>query len=277
MVWGCYDNQETPANAVARVGNDILTIDEVKSHIPENASDSAVNAYARDYIDEWMMTQLVYDMARKNLPNTDELEQMVEAYRRDLYSYEYRKRLSDERLSEELSEDTLQAFYNEHRTEFVLHKPIAKGLLLKVPADAPQISSLRKWVADAAQTGVENIEKYAVKNAIGYDYFLDRWIYVDDIKDNIPYDFESGKNEKKQRGTLEHKSNDMIYMLYVDSCLYAGDIMPYEFARTRIYEILSNEQRVTFNKEIEEALYEASIQSGHAQRYDNDSTFKEKL
>ena len=273
MVWGCYDNQETPSNAVARVGKHILTIDEVIDNIPENVSDSALNVYAQRYVDEWISSQLIYDQARKNLPNTAEIEEMVEAYRRDLYSYEYRKRLCDEQLQEELPEDTIMAFYNAHRSEFILHKNIAKGILLKVPAEAPQVPLLRKWVADAATSGVENIEKYAVKNAIGYDYFLDRWTYVDDIKDNIPYEFTDEKKIIKNHSTFEHKSNDIIYMLCIDSCLYAGDIMPYEFARQRIYEILSNEQRVTFNKELEQALYNEAIKKGGAERLYNDNTF----
>ncbi|MBQ5751076.1 MAG: peptidyl-prolyl cis-trans isomerase, partial [Bacteroidaceae bacterium] len=144
----------------------------------------------------------------------------------------------------------------------------AKGVFLKVPAQAPQLSALRKWVASAGVDGVENIEKYAVKNAIGYDYFLDRWVNVDDLKDNIPYEFDSKTSVLQPQKMFEHKSNDMIYLLYIDSCLHEGDVMPFEVARPRIVEILLNERRVSFNKELEEALYNEAVADGVVERFD---------
>lgn len=267
-VWGCYGKQENRQDVLARVGDQYLTRQDVEAEIPAGLNDSARVAFANQYIDEWISSQLIYMVARKNLPNHEHIDKLVEAYRRDLFAYEYRKRLSDERLMTDLPDDSLQLFYDLHRDEFKLQKDIAKGLLLKVPAGAPQLATLRKWVATAGDKGVENIEKYAVKNAIGYDYFLDRWVTMDDIKDNIPYDFGSDNRAIQQHKTFEHKSDDMIYMLYVDSCKYVGDVMPYEFARPRILEILLNERRVEFNKQLEKALYEEALSEGQVERYD---------
>ncbi|MBE6306597.1 MAG: peptidyl-prolyl cis-trans isomerase [Bacteroidales bacterium] len=267
-VWGCYDKQENRHNALARVGDQYLTSQEVEAEIPAGLSDSARVAFANQYVDEWISSQLIYMVARKNLPNHEHIDKLVEAYRRDLFAYEYRKRLSDERLMTDLPDDSLMLFYELHRDEFKLQKDIAKGLLLKVPANAPQLATLRKWVATAGDMGVENIEKYAVKNAIGYDYFLDRWVTLDDIKDNIPYEFGSDNRVIQPHKTFEHKSDDMIYMLYIDSCKYVGDVMPFVFARPRILEIMLNERRIEFNKQLEKALYEEAVSDGRVERYD---------
>ena len=268
MVWGCYGKQETSTDVLARVGEHTLTVGDVAVEIPVGLNDSARALFIENYIDEWISSQLIYDVACKNLTNIEHLNNLVEAYKRDLYAYEYRKRLSDERLVSELPEDTLMAFYTAYRNEFKLQRDVAKGIFLKVPAHAPQLQSLRKWVASVASQDIEKIEKYAVKNAIGYDYFLDRWVNVEDLKDNIPYEFDSNTSVLKPQKLFEHKSNDMIYMLYIDSCLYAGDVMPYEVARQRIVEILLNERRVSFNKELEHALYEEAVANGVVERYD---------
>ncbi|MBR5844454.1 MAG: hypothetical protein IKY75_07745 [Bacteroidaceae bacterium] len=268
LVWGCYGKHEPSHDVLARVGEHTLTTREVLAEVPAGLNDSARAVFIEHYINEWISSQLIYDMARKNLSNIDHLNNLVEAYRRDLYAYEYRKRLSDERLAADLPEDTIMAFYKAHRNEFTLQRNIAKGVFLKVPAQAPQLSALRKWVASAGVQDVENIEKYAVKNAIGYDYFLDRWVNTDDLKDNIPYEFDSKASVLKPQKMFEHKSNDMIYMLYIDSCLYVGDVMPYEVARQRIVEILLNERRMSFNKELEQALYQEAVADGLVERYD---------
>lgn len=266
-VWGCYGKQAPTQDLLARVGDNTLSRQEVEAVMPVGLSDSARTVFIEQYIGDWISSQLIYDVARKNLPNPEYLDRMVENYRRELFAYEYRKRLSDERLAAELPEDSLLQFYEAHSNDFKLQRDIIKGVFLKVPAKAPQLQSLRRWVADAGEKGVENIEKYAVKNAIGYDYFFDRWVWLDDIKDNIPYDFKDAKVSIAPGKTFEHTTDESIYMLYVDSCLNKGDIMPYEFARPRIMEILLNEQRVIFNKELEQELYQQAVEAGRVERF----------
>lgn len=268
-VWGCCSKQPSSPDVLARVGTATLTRHQLEEVMPTGLNDSAQMVFADSYIDDWIADRLIYEMACKNLPDVERLEKLVEEYRHDLFSHEYRKRLSDERITSSLPEDTLRRFFDEHSTEFKLHKPIVKGLLLKVPINAPQLASLRKWVANAGNSGVENIEKYAIKNAIGYDYFFDRWVWFDDVKDNIPYEFTDDGSFLKRYKTFEHKSDDQIYLLCIESYLLAGEIMPYEFARTRVLDILLNEKRVEFNRELERELYNEAIANGMVERFYN--------
>ena len=261
-VWGCRGKQKSTQDVLARVGTTTFTQQQLDDVMPRGLSDSAQMVFANRYIDNWIAEELLYEMACKNLPD-------VQEYRRDLFCHEYRKRLSDERVAASIPEDTLQQFYQEHSQEFKLHKPIVKGLLLKVPINAPQLQSLRQWVKSAGVNGVEKIEKYAVKNAIGYDYFFDRWVWFDDIKDNIPYDFKDDNLFLSQNKTFEHKGEDMIYLLCIDSYLKAGDVMPYEFARSRVLEILLNEKRMEFNKELKRELYDEAVADGIVELFYN--------
>lgn len=268
-VWGCRGKQKSTQDVLARVGTTTFTQQQLDDVMPSGLSDSAQMVFANRYIDNWIAEELLYEMACKNLPDVERLEKLVQEYRRDLFCHEYRKRLSDERVAASIPEDTLQQFYQEHSQEFKLHKPIVKGLLLKVPINAPQLQSLRQWVKSAGVNGVEKIEKYAVKNAIGYDYFFDRWVWFDDIKDNIPFDFKDDNLFLSQNKTFEHKGEDMIYLLCIDSYLKAGDVMPYEFARSRVLEILLNEKRMEFNKELKRELYDEAVADGIVELFYN--------
>lgn len=265
-VWGCSDKQELPKDVLARVDDNTLTRQQVDATIHTTLSDSAYSLYVEQYVEEWVASQLVYDLARKNLPNAQQLDEMVEKYRRELFSYEYRKRLSEERLENVLTDDTLSQFYNAHREEFRLHRPIVKGILLKLPHNAPQLSTVRKWLKDSSKN-LENIEKYAVKNAIGYDYFIDRWVWFDDIKDVIPYDFAGNSDVLGQKDLFEHQQDDIVYMLCIDSYLNVGDIMPYEFALPQVRELLMNEYRVEFNHNLDSALIERATTEGRVERF----------
>lgn len=72
-----------------------------------------------------------------------------------------------------------------------------------------------------------------------------------------------------QNKTFEHKGEDMIYLLCIDSYLKAGDVMPYEFARSRVLEILLNEKRMEFNKELKRELYDEAVADGIVELFYN--------
>ncbi len=269
--WGCSDNRADSKNLLARVGKHTLSQAQLEKDMPVGLTPEEQKAFADHYVDDWITSVLLYDMARKNLPDAERLDEQVEAYRRDLFIYQYRKRLSDERLAVQLPEDSIQRFYDTHNERFVLHKPVIKGMLLKVPANAKSLSSLRKWVTSATPEAVEQIDKYAVKNAIGYDYFYDNWVWFDDVKDNIPYDFGDGSRFLQQKKDIEVVQDDIIYLLHISEYRLAGTIMPYEFARPRILEILSNQRRVEFNRDLEQEVYQQAIESGYVERFHTDT------
>ena len=166
----------------------------------------------------------------------------------------------------------IKAFYEQNSKRFTLRKPIVKGLLLKVPKNAPSLSSLRSWVASGSQSAVEKIEKYAIKNAIGYDYFYDHWVWFDDVKDNIPYDFGNDDSFLRLHKDLEVSQNDNVYLLHISEYKTAGSVMPYEFARQRIIEILANRSRVEFNEELKRDVYNRAVSEGRVEYFYGDIT-----
>jgi hypothetical protein len=54
-----------------------------------------------------------------------------------------------------------------------LIKTLYKGLFLKVPADAPNLSEVKTWYKSGNVASLEKIEKYSIQNAAIYEYFFD--------------------------------------------------------------------------------------------------------
>lgn len=272
IAWGCSDNRTDTKDVLVRIDNHVLSTRQLNEDMPAGLTSEEREAFTRQYIDEWVSSILLYDVARKNLSDVERLDRLVDDYRRDLFVYEYCSRLSDERVAGDFPEDSIKAFYEQNSKRFTLHKPIVKGLLLKVPKNAPSMSSLRSWVASGAQSAVEKIEKYAIKNAIGYDYFYDHWVWFDDVKDNIPYDFGNDDSFLRQHKDLEVSQNDNVYLLHISEYQTAQSVMPYEFARQRIIEILTNRSRVKFNEELKREVYDEAVREGRVEYFYSDTT-----
>ena len=66
----------------------------------------------------------------------------------------------------------------------------------------------------------------------------------------------------KTHRKLEFNKNGYWYLLNITEYKAPGEVMPYDFAKTQIQEILANSNRLDFNRELEENLYNDAEKSG---------------
>lgn len=258
----CRSGLQTDADSLVQVGDAILSRQEVAEAMPEGLSPADSAEFAERYMHRWINDELLYEVARKNVPDLERIDALVERYRRDLVIFEYRKRLLSERADKEIDEQEMLDYYEKNSNMFRLREAILKGLFLKVPENAPNIGQLKKWYCSPKPDGVEKIEKYALKNVVIYDYFYDRWVPFEAIVSNIPYEFGDPETFLKSHHKLEFNKNGYWYLLNITEYKAPGEVMPYDFAKTQIQEILANSYRLDFNRELEENLYNDAEKSG---------------
>ncbi len=258
----CRSGLQSNEDALLQIGDLFLTRQELAAAMPENLSPADSAKFVDQYIHRWIGETLLYQQAEKNIPDLERIEALTEQYRRDLIVFEYRKRLLNERVDDMYSEQELQDYYNRHAARFRLKAPIVKGLFLKVPENTPDVAQLKKWYASSKPNAVENIEKYVLKNAVVYEYFYDKWIPFEEIANNIPYDFGDPATFLKGKTKLEINKEGYWYLLNLTEYSLAGEVQPYEFARTQIQEILINNNRLNFNRELEEELFRKAEDAG---------------
>ena len=240
----------------------VLSRQELLDAMPEGLSPADSAEFADKYIRSWIDDELLYRVAQKNIPDMERIDALVEKYKRDLVIFEYRKRLLSERVDKEFDEQELADYYEKNSDKFRLREAILKGLFVKVPETAPNIAQLKKWYCSTKPDGVEKIEKYALKNVVIYDYFYDRWIPFEEVVNNIPYEFGKPETFLKTHPKLEFNKNGYWYLLNITEYRVAGEVMPYDFAKPQIQEILANSSRLAFNRELEESLYNDAEKSG---------------
>ncbi|MGL4292061.1 MAG: peptidyl-prolyl cis-trans isomerase [Bacteroidales bacterium] len=229
------------------------------------------DAYIRNWIDEI----LLYEKAKNNIDHLQEIEEEAEAYKRRMVIFEYQQRLVNERLSVELTDQELEQFYEQHKREFVLKQPIIKGLFLKVPADAPQLNELKKWMRKTNDESLEKIDKYSLQNALVYEYFLDRWVPFDQLMNNIPFEITNGNRFLRENKSLEVTQDSSWYYLSVDRYIPEGEIQPFEFARDKVREALLNQKKKGFVRSIEDELYQKAIREQKIKFYGKESNGSE--
>ena len=231
--------------------------------IPKGATSADSLLIAESYEKKWVKDQLVFEVAARNLSDEkEEIEQLVDDYRRSLIRYRYQELLVEERLKAEISEMDKQRYYEENQKLFTLDRGLIKGLFLKIPADAPGLADVKKWYKSSDESALENIEKYSVQNATIYEYFYDKWVDFDEVMDNIPMYVNDAASFLKIHKTVEVADSSYCYLLNIRDYLTPGELEPYESASPRIVEMLVNQRKVEFLRNFEDELYNDAVRSG---------------
>lgn len=257
----CGSKQEEPADVVARLGKQSLTLTEVIANMPGGLAPEDSARFVKAYVNSWVDARLVSDVAVDEV-DMGEIDRMVEEYRNTLVMQEYRRKMFESHAAQ-IPDDSVKAYYDEHKGEFVLERPMVKGTYLKVPDDAKNLAALRRLYRSDKADDADRLEKEVLSSAIHYDYFRDRWVDWEQIETRIPYDFGASADQwLRSNHTLDESLGGFTYLLYVTEVLPSGSPMPLEAARGQIVNRLLNKNRKAYDAQLMQALRDKAEEDG---------------
>jgi hypothetical protein len=247
---------------VLEVEGKFLYQDEIKKIIPADASVIDSAEITERYIKKWVTDVLVYENAKRNINNLADIDKLVEEYRKSLIIHEYEQGLVEQKLSDKVTEEELQKFYNSYKSELLTQENMIKGLLLIVPKGAPETDHVREWVRLSDTKALENIEKYSLKNAISYDFFMNKWTLFSEILKKVPLKIENSSSFISTTSFVETSDSTKLYFLRIASALPAGQVEPYDLAKDKISSILLNKKNSDFIIQFEKDIYNDAVKEG---------------
>ena len=230
------------AEIVAQVGDSVLTFDDLRARIPQGLDPADSLRLASNIADSWLRDVLLASVAEENVVDLEHIDRLTEEFRNDLIVGEYMKRYQAAKPSK-ASDAEARRFYDANAGRMLLERPLVKGILIKVPADAQGVEQLRRWMKSASASSVASIEKYGLGSAMQYDYFMDRWVDFSDVAAAIPYRFETPDDFVSRTDDFETQRSGALYILHISDRKLSGDTMPYDFARPQILQALEQQER----------------------------------
>jgi hypothetical protein len=267
LVVSCKQETTVDKDAIVRVGDKILTREELEENIASfpNPEDSILAV--EHYIRVWINDNLLYNVACKNITDKEYIDQLVESYRKSLVIYQYQEQLVNEKLSKEIDNETLLDYHKNNKDKFKLDRSLIKGLFLRIPVDAPQIDKIKIWYKSISATSLANIEKYSLQYSASYDYFFDNWVDLSELMNKWPISHKTELGDIKYNKFIEQKDDKYYYFLHITDYLSPGDNAPFEYAKSTIKEILINQKKIEFLRKIEDDLYNKALNGGQITFY----------
>ena len=90
---------------IVEIGQDVLYAEDIKQVLPLGLSDADSTLFAEQFIRNWAQDVLFYQNAIRNIPDTKDIDRLVENYRRSLIEHEYQRRLIEQKFSSEITDD----------------------------------------------------------------------------------------------------------------------------------------------------------------------------
>lgn len=248
--------------ALLEVEGRFLYLDQVQEIIPPNVGEADSVQIAGSYIRKWATDVLLYENAKRNIPDKTEIDRLMEDYRKSLIIHQYQQRLLQQRLPAAPGDAEILTFYNEFPEQFRVQETLIKGRLLIVPAEAPRIANARSWMQTGGNKSLEQIEKYSMQHALSFDYFGDRWVPLTDILRKIPIQVANPADHLASARYYEISDSLRHYMLGVDSIVRPGQAEPFALAKEKISNIMLNKMKTDFISSFQDELYNDAVKDG---------------
>lgn len=252
---------------LAQVGDHFLYREDMAQALPYGISGTDSVRFVSEFVQKWLEEQVLYEKAEHNVRGDEKIERMVAEYRRTLVMNNYEHMLLLQRMNEELTEEELQGYYNENKQLFILEEPVIKGVLIKVPLTSPGLKDLKRWYKEKTDEALEELEKYAFRNSVLYEYFYEHWVPVSELEGKIIVNLAELSSEFDKHHDIEVEDEEYCYLLHIDEYLLKGEEKPYDLARNEIINLLANKRKVEFMNNVKKDLYNQSMEMGRIKYY----------
>ena len=263
MLTGCQylDRNRQQVGVVAELAGQTLTEEDLNPITRSALTPEDSARYAEEYIRLWAEEILVYSNGERQLAKgeREDIERLVEDYRRSLYVHTYEQKLVQQRMNKTVKAAEVSEYYESHKEQFVLGECLLKGILLIVPNGAPKMDKLKKQLAQPDAENIEHIEKYAYQYASGYELFTTQWRRATQILLRLPLETDNLVQQLKKSDLIQVQDSVSTYLLQVTEKCLPREVMPLDYAQPEIEEILLGQRQAVFLKEQRDNLYEEAL------------------
>lgn len=267
LVVSCQSNTKNTSKdtqeIIATVGNQVLLKEEfIKNSIKTiNSSDSAV--VAKQQIDNWITESLFYEEAISKLQDEEiDINKQVEEYKKNLVNYIYQTKLIEANIDTTISNDEIENYYNQNIDNFLLKDNIVKVNYYKIPLKASGLEKMKKLFNSQKENEKLLLNNLALENADNFFNNDSTWLYLEDIKKEIP-DLRNQPDLVLNKGkTMEFSDNEYYYYLKIKDEKTRNNSSPLSFEKNNIKSLLINKRKTdlinSYKKQLLNTFYQKS-------------------
>ena len=246
------------SDVLASAGTKKLRISDVEGIFSSGMAPNDSIVLLESYVNMWVRQQLKIMEAEKLFSESSaDIDQMVADYRNSLLTHKLDQYYIDNNIDTLITDSDIANYYNNHRVDFVLDRPIVKGRLVKLPNSYRQKSTLKELMPGQGDK-YQDFHDMALKNNFEVSEF-NSWTDLVEFMESLPNGKVSGDDLLKFKGVYEIIDGDDLYYVYISESRNTGDIAPLDRVRQSIRQILYHQRRLDVLRNFEDSIYNAAL------------------
>lgn len=260
-----FTNTET---LLARVHDSYLYASNLEGLVPAGVSASDSLAICRNYVDNWIKSQLILSHAEKNLtePQKDFTRQL-EDYRKSLIIYKYESELIRQSLDTVISDDEIEKYYQANQQNYKLNDNIVQVVFASVSIDSPKSDRIKSLVESDLQEDRDSLEFYCLRYAEDYGILDEEWIVFDELLSRVPISTDKPESYLSKNKFVELKTENELYYIHFLDFMLTESISPLAMELNKIKSIILNMRKKMLIKAMKQEIQEQALQNNDFEYY----------
>jgi hypothetical protein len=265
LFWGCQTTQQQDdGNIIASVNGKNLKTGDLNSIMPVyplSEEDSA--KFVETYIKDWIKQQLLVEEAKKVLsPEEQDVSKELEQYEQQLLIHKYKNKKINPINNAEITDDSIVSYYEANIDKFLLSFPIVKVKYIVFPPGMEIPTDVNRALMSSASLP-QSVNDYIYSYATKYDDFNNQWVNFNNLFLNTQHTPVNTIETLKQNKVISFENNSEKHIIIIEDYRLPGEQSPLDFVKGRIRNMLINNKKIDFLREIKDSLY------NHALKYNN--------
>lgn len=259
--------QAMPENGVARAYDRVLTAEEVMSVVPDKISEEDSLLLAKRYVNEWLKEQVILYSAERNLPEQRKnFEREMEQYRRTLLTYAYENLYVQQRLDTVVSQEEIEAYYEQNKEIFTLKDYIVKTKFCILEEDTPRKRKFKKLFDSNEGEDLVKLEQFCIDYGAAYYVDVETWMYLEDLLVQMPLDVYNIESFLRTKPSTDFITNGKHYFVNILDYKQKDGVSPLTLVEDQIRNLILNKRKKALLTEMREALYKNAVAEGQIEK-----------
>lgn len=271
FILSCNNTNQLQQKIVAEVGENKLYALDLDEIIPAELNSGDSILLADDYINKWIKQELLIQKANENLTaQQKDVNRELREYRNSLIIYKYKNELMRQRMDTTVTSEQIEEFYANNPSSLKLSKNIVKAIFVKIPNEYANPSLLKSLTANTSNEGLNELREYCVQYAKRFDIFIENWVDFETVKKNIPQEINDVVKFLTNNNQIELNDSNYYYLVRIQEYKLKNDLAPLTYVENNIKNLILNQRKIEFLKQIEDNIYTEGIRNKKFKVYSNE-------
>ena len=242
---------------VAKMGGHKLYRTELEKLIPKGISPEDSTHLAALYINSWATDKAFQDIAEQKLSKEEkDVSKELEAYRQSLLRYRFEQRYVAERLDTNVTGKEVTDYFNSHKENFKLERPIVKARFMNIAKDSPNLQKIKKLMSSSDVGDVIAADSVAFNSAKRYVDFSESWMDVTSLAAEFGVDYVEMLSKKNGSFIEIPDGEGNVKVAYIADMVKAGETAPEDYCKEKIKDIIISSRKHALLTTLEQDLIE---------------------